>query len=42
MSVFWINVILFAIIAYLVVVPPSYDPAIRLKEWNEKIREKLK
>ena len=29
----WWNWALFAVIAVLVILPPRYDPAIRLKEW---------
>lgn len=32
----WIGYILIAACVVLVLLPPKYDPAIRLKEWAEK------
>lgn len=32
--------ILGAVILYLIFCPPKHDPAIRLKEWNEKQKDK--
>lgn len=32
----WFNWLLIAVIVVLVVLPPKYDPAIRLKEWAER------
>lgn len=32
----WVEIIFLIIMAALFVLPPEYDPAIRLKEWLEK------
>ena len=34
----WLGPILLATCAVLIVLPPRYDPAIRLKEWLERKR----
>lgn len=34
------NLILAAAIVIIIALPPSYDPAIRLKEWAEKKKRK--
>lgn len=36
----WLGWLLMGSCVILVVLPPKWDPAIRLKEWNERIREK--
>lgn len=35
----WACFILIGLCVLLVVLPPKWDPAIRLKEWTEKKRE---
>jgi hypothetical protein len=36
----WTDLALFSAIAILILLPPRFDPAIRLKEWNERVRTK--
>jgi hypothetical protein len=33
----WVLIVLVVGIVVLVVCPPRYDPAIRLKEWNKRL-----
>jgi len=41
MNSWWFIIALWIFIAFLIVCPPKYDPAIRLKKWNEKWAAKL-
>jgi hypothetical protein len=34
----WTDLALFSAIAILILLPPRFDPAIRLKEWIERVR----
>jgi hypothetical protein len=37
-NVEWLLITLLVVLGVLVLLPPSWDPAIRLKEWNERRR----
>jgi hypothetical protein len=34
----WTDLALFSAIGILILLPPRFDPAIRLKEWAERVR----